>query len=143
MTLKNRSKLCPSDPEKLVHAFIPSILDNRNALFIGNPGTIIQKLKYIQNTTARILMRVRKRKTFSLHWLPVSFKINYRVSLPTYKINQQTCTSPPAGTDHTQACPNTLPAVCSCRPTLLSSKPWGIEPSALLHYACGTAFLTI
>ncbi|XP_071761460.2 uncharacterized protein LOC139916471 [Centroberyx gerrardi] len=92
--LKNISKLRPtltlSDAEKLVHAFISSRLDYCNALFTGIPGRSIQKLQYIQNSAARILMRVRKHEhitptLLSLHWLPVSFRVDYKVLLLTYK----------------------------------------------------------
>ena len=62
--LQNISKLCPilslSDAEKLVHAFISSRLDYCNALLIGIPSKSLQRLQHIQNSAARILMRVNK-----------------------------------------------------------------------------------
>ena len=62
--LKNISELRPSlsllDVEKLV--FISSRLDQCSALFTGIPGRSIQKPQYMPNSTARILMRVRKHK---------------------------------------------------------------------------------
>ena len=62
--LRNISKLRPilslSDSEKLVHAFISSRLDYCNALLIGIPSKSLQRLQYIQNPAARILMRVPK-----------------------------------------------------------------------------------
>ena len=62
--LRNISKLRPilslSDSEKLVHAFISSRLDYCNALLIGIPSKSLQRLQYIQNSAAKILMRVRK-----------------------------------------------------------------------------------
>uniref|UniRef100_UPI003AB0FBBA 1-phosphatidylinositol 4,5-bisphosphate phosphodiesterase beta-1-like n=1 Tax=Centroberyx gerrardi TaxID=166262 RepID=UPI003AB0FBBA len=66
------------------------LLDYCNALFTGIPGRSIQKLQYIQNSAARILMRVRKHEhitptLLSLHWLPVSFRVDYKVLLLTYK----------------------------------------------------------
>ena len=91
--LRNISKLCPtltlSDAEKLVHAFISSRLDYCNSLFYGITGKNIQKLQYIQNSAARILMRVRKYEHItpilhSLHWLPVSFRIDYKVLILTH-----------------------------------------------------------
>ena len=91
--LKNISKLRPlltqSDAEKLIHAFISSRLDYCNALFIGIPGKNVQKLQYIQNSAARVLMRVRKHDhitpiLYTLHWLPVSARIEYKILLTTY-----------------------------------------------------------
>ncbi|XP_060929417.1 uncharacterized protein LOC133003646 [Limanda limanda] len=91
--LKNISKLRPtltlSDAEKLVHAFISSRLDYCSSLFTGITGKNIQKLQFIQNSAARILMRVRKYEHItpilhSLHWLLVSTRIEYKVLLLTY-----------------------------------------------------------
>ena len=54
--------------------------------------------------------------------------------LPSYR-NWLYHKPPPTSSD--------LPAACSSGPPVQSVAPWGIEPSALLHHACGTAFLTI
>ena len=92
--LRNISKLRPilslSDSEKLVHAFISSRLDYCNALLIGIPSKSLQRLQYVQNSAARILMRVRKHEHItpilhSLHWLPVSTRIEYKVSVLTHQ----------------------------------------------------------
>ena len=75
--LRNIAKLRPTltlaDAEKLVHFFVSSRLDYCNALLIGISGRSIQRLQYIQNSAARILMRVRKYDHItpilkSLHW---------------------------------------------------------------------------
>ena len=92
--LRNIAKLRPtlglSDAEKLVHAFISSRLDYCNALLIGTPSKSLQKLQHIQNSAARVLMRVRKYDHItpilhSLHWLPVSSRINYKIALLTHQ----------------------------------------------------------
>lgn len=92
--LRNISKLRPlltlPDAEKLVHAFISTRLDYCNGLCIGISGRNIQKLQYIQNSAARVLMRVRKYDHItpvlhSLHWLPVSSRIDYKILLLTHK----------------------------------------------------------
>ena len=92
--LRNIAKLRPTlsvaDAEKLVHAFVSSRLDYCNGLLYGISGKNIQKLQYIQNSAARILMRVRKYDHItpvlkSLHWLPVSLRIEYKISLLTHQ----------------------------------------------------------
>ena len=92
--LRNIARLRPSltlaDAEKLVHAFVSSRLDYCNSLFIGINSYNLQRLQYIQNCAARILMRVRKYDHItpilkSLHWLPVSFRVEFKVSLLTHQ----------------------------------------------------------
>ncbi|XP_038561846.1 tumor protein p53-inducible protein 11b isoform X1 [Micropterus salmoides] len=87
---KLRPTLTPADAEKLVHAFVSSRLDYCNALLTGIPEKSLQKLQYIQNSAARILLKVRKHDHItpilkSLHWLPVSLRIEYKVSLLTHQ----------------------------------------------------------
>uniref|UniRef100_A0A8C6LDP1 Reverse transcriptase domain-containing protein n=1 Tax=Nothobranchius furzeri TaxID=105023 RepID=A0A8C6LDP1_NOTFU len=88
--LKNIAKLRPSlsqpDAEKLVHTFISSRLDYCNALLVGAPGKSIQKL---QNSAARVLMRRRKYDHItpdlrSLHWLPIQYRVQYKIGLLTH-----------------------------------------------------------
>src|SRR4029434_2900685 len=84
-----RPTLTLSDAEKLVHAFISLRLDDCNSLFYGITGKNIQKLQYIQNSAARILMKVREYEHItpilhSLNWLPVSFRIDFKVLILTH-----------------------------------------------------------
>ncbi len=50
-----RSSLTLADAEILTHALITSRLDYCNALFLGLPKKIIARLKYVQNSAARVL----------------------------------------------------------------------------------------
>uniref|UniRef100_A0A3B1JQW8 Reverse transcriptase domain-containing protein n=1 Tax=Astyanax mexicanus TaxID=7994 RepID=A0A3B1JQW8_ASTMX len=86
---KLRNALSLHDAEKLVHAFITSRLDYCNALLSGCSGSNLNKLQLVQNAAARVLTKTRKFDHISpvlsaLHWLPVKFRIDYKILLLTY-----------------------------------------------------------
>ncbi len=88
--VKLRNMFSVSDAEKLVHAFMTSRLDYCNALLGGCPASSINKLQIVQNAAARVLTRSRKYDHItpilqSLHWLPIKFRISYKILLLTYK----------------------------------------------------------
>ncbi len=67
-----------------------SRLDYCNALLGGCPASSINKLQEVQNAAARFLTRSRKYDHISpilrsLHWLPIKFRISYKILLLTYK----------------------------------------------------------
>ena len=79
-----------NDAEKLIHAFISSRLDNCNSFFAGLPKKTTERLQLIQNSAARLLTKTKRREHISpvlatLHWLPVTFRIDFKVLLLTYK----------------------------------------------------------
>ena len=87
---KLRNILSVSDAEKLVDAFMTSRLDYCNALLGGCPASLINRLQIVQNAAARVLTRTRKYDHItpilsSLHWLPVKYRIDYKLLLLTYK----------------------------------------------------------
>ncbi len=87
---KLRNILTVSDAEKLVHAFMTSRLDYCNALLGGCPASSINKLQIVQNAAVRVLTRSRKYDHItpilqSLHWLPIKFRISYKILLLDYK----------------------------------------------------------
>ncbi len=89
-TLPSYGTLSVSDAEKLVHAFMTSRLDYCNALLGGYPACSINKLQIVQNVAARFLTRSRKYDLItpilqSLHWLPIKFRISYKILLLAYK----------------------------------------------------------
>ncbi len=76
-----------ADAEKLVHAFSPP---GWTTVMRSSSGSLanLQKLQYIQNSAARIRMRVRKYDHITpilKTWLPFSFRIVYNVSLLTHQ----------------------------------------------------------
>ena len=85
-----RSYLSPEAAATLVHSFISSKLDYHNSLLYGVPDYLIKRLQLIQNTAARIVSRTKRTEhitpvLISLHWLPVRFRIIYKICLLTFK----------------------------------------------------------
>ena len=92
--LKNISRLRPSlsdsVAEMLVHAFVTSRLDYCNGVLFGTPKKYLDRLQYVQNSAARVLTHVKRWQHITptlkqLHWLPVKFRIDYKLLLITYK----------------------------------------------------------
>ena len=86
-----RKYLDRDSTEKLIHTFITSRLDYCNALLCGLPSNAIAKLQRVQNAAVRVLLRVPRYCHISpllrdLHWLPVEFRINYKIIILTFKI---------------------------------------------------------
>ena len=87
---KIRSFISFNTAETLIHAFVTNHLDYCNSLFSGLPKTSINRLQLIQNTAARILTKSRKYDHItpvlaSLHWLPVAFRIDFKIVLFAFK----------------------------------------------------------
>ena len=71
-------------------AYVLSKLDQNNCLLCGIPVLQIQKLQRIQNAAARMICGAKKYDEslpllFKLHWLPVSFRIDFKLLLLTFK----------------------------------------------------------
>ncbi len=76
--------------QTVIHALISSKMDYCNTLLAGVPKCVIEKVQYVQNSAARLLSGTRKYDHItpvlrSLHWLPVSCRIDFKVLLLTYK----------------------------------------------------------
>ena len=85
-----RDFLSLDDAKTLIHAFVFSRLDYCNALFSGLPKKTTDRLQLVQNAAARVLTKTKMREHItpilaSLHWLPVVFRIDFKVLLLVYK----------------------------------------------------------
>ena len=85
-----RRYLSQATCEQLVHAFITSRIDYCNSLLYGLPAKQLDKIQRVQNTAARIIFRLPKffpitPSLFSLHWLPVRYRIDFKICLLTFK----------------------------------------------------------
>ncbi len=90
MISKIKPFLSQKDLEKVIHAFIVSRLDYCNSLYYGTQNKVLDKLQMVQNASARLLTGTRKLDHITpvlkaLHWLPISFRINYKIVLFVFK----------------------------------------------------------
>ena len=81
-----RKYLTRSATEKIVHAFISSRLDFGNAHFFQLPQSQLTRLQRLQNAAARLIMLSKLKDhitpiLYSLHWLPVEFRIIFKLVL--------------------------------------------------------------
>ena len=85
-----RAFLSLDDAKTLINAFVFSRLDYCNGLFSGLPKKTTDRLQLVQNAAARVLTKTRMRAHItpvlaSLHWLPVVFRIDFKILLLVYK----------------------------------------------------------
>jgi len=84
-----KSFLTVSDLETVIHAFISTRLDYCNAVYVGINQSLMSRLQLVQNAAARLLAGIKKREHITvlkrLHWLPVKYRIEYKILLFVYK----------------------------------------------------------
>ena len=76
--------------KSLVHSFVSSKLDYCNSLLYGLPKYQLDKLQRVLNCAARVVAKIGRRDhitstLISLHWLPISKRIEYKILLLTFK----------------------------------------------------------
>ena len=74
----------------LVNAQITSRLDSFNSILYGIPDYQKHRLQLVQNNAARLVTGVRREDNISpvlkkFHWLPISFRIEYKITLLCFK----------------------------------------------------------
>lgn len=85
--LKNFAKVRDFPSKKLIQTFISCRVDYYSALLTGVPTKFIRPLQLIQNATARVQNKTKKRDRHmtpilrSLHWLPDLLKTDFTLLL--------------------------------------------------------------
>ena len=74
----------------LINSFVTSRLDYCNSLYYGLPASQINKLQRVQNAAARLICHIPRFEHITqtlhhLHWLPVKYRINFKVLLIVFK----------------------------------------------------------
>ena len=87
---KIRNILDEDTTKLLMSSFILSRLDYCNALLVGSPKYLLDKLQKVQNKAARIVTKTKTDQHIipilqSLHWLPLCFRIEYKILCFCYK----------------------------------------------------------
>lgn len=87
---KIRHLISESTCKILVQSLVTSRLDYSNSLLFGLPQKTLSKLQRVQYTAARMITRTRKHDHITpvlvrLHWLPVQYRIQYKILTYTYK----------------------------------------------------------
>ena len=85
-----RKYLSQDAAETLIHSFITSRVDYCNSLLYGVPAYQLEKLQRVQNAAARLIFMEHKfchitPLLLKLHWLPIRFRINFKILLITFK----------------------------------------------------------
>lgn len=85
-----RRCLSLENAKTLAVALVSSRLDYCNSLLYGSAQKYLNKLQRVQNSLARVVTKSTQRTPSlpllrSLHWLPIKFRIDFKICLLTYK----------------------------------------------------------
>ena len=78
----------------LTNALVSSRLDYCNSLFLSLTDFELRRLQLVQNSLCRVVTRFSKYSHITpqlkkLHWVPVKYRIQFKIGLITYKILNQ------------------------------------------------------
>ena len=87
---RTRKYFSRQSTETVIRSFVSSRVDYCNILLYGLPAYKLTELQRVQNATARLIFQESKYchvrpLLYSLHWLPVKFRIDFKILLLTYK----------------------------------------------------------
>ena len=85
-----RKFLTVQSSKTMIHAFVSSYHDYCNALLFGLPKYQLYRLQKFQNAAARVTFQIAKFDHVTpaltdLHWLPVTFRVQFKLLLFVYK----------------------------------------------------------
>ena len=74
----------------LVSSLVFPYLDYGNSLFYGLPEYLLDRLQRVQNSAVRLVVRTSRyvsatRHLKALHWLPVRYRIEFKIAALTYR----------------------------------------------------------
>lgn len=90
-----RSHLSRKSLELVIHALVLSQLDYCCSLLYGLPNSFLDKLQRVQNFAVKLILNKKKFDSATeclreLHWLPIRYRILFRLLCMSYKcINDQ------------------------------------------------------
>ena len=93
-----RKYLDTESTKTLIHAFVTSRLDYANSLLISANKSSIARLQVIQNRAARLIAKSQFKDHVTpmrkqLHWLPVDFRIQFKILLICFNCVHKTAPS--------------------------------------------------
>ena len=86
-----RKYLDEKTTQTLIHALIIGRIDYCNSILYGLPAKELAKLQRLQNSAARIIFNIPRMCHITpvlreLHWLPVQFRIQFKLIIITFKV---------------------------------------------------------
>ena len=88
-----RGSLPDSVAKTVACSIVGSRIDYCNALLVGMSDSNFKKLQRVQNTLARVLLRLSRSDHITpalieLHWLPVKYRVTFKLATLTFKTLQ-------------------------------------------------------
>ena len=83
---------------QLIHSLVTVRIDYYNSILYGLSDNSLYRLRKIQNTAARNLARLPRfshisATLFDLHWLPIRYRITFKICILTYQAYHRTAPS--------------------------------------------------